>query len=62
MEERYKYLAARLGSLKEKRAPFEAVWDKAAELCALNSAIYTVSNDGRIIRNIFDSTGRTALT
>lgn len=61
MENRVKYLTKRLAQLKEKRAPFEPLWDRCSELCALNGAIFTVMPDGRLVRNVFDSTANNSL-
>lgn len=61
MEERVKYLTKRQSALEEKRRPFEPYWNKAAELCAVNSKIYVKREDGKIIQKTFDGTAVNAL-
>lgn len=60
-ESRVQYLMKRLSHLEEERQPWEAVWDKAAELCSVDSKIYVKDNKGRIIQKNFDGTARQAL-
>lgn len=60
-EERIKYAFKRWDALKEKRKPWEAAWEKAAELCAVNSKIYMKNKSGRIVSKLFDSTARNDL-
>ena len=61
-EERVKYALKRLASLQEARKPWEPYWDKAAELCSVNSKIYIKDNRGRIVQKVFDTTARSDLT
>ncbi len=61
MEERVQYLTKRLARLKAERQPWEAVWDKAAELCAVNSKIYVKDERGRLFSRTFDGTAKNAL-
>ncbi len=61
MDSRVDYLQKRLAHLKAVRAPWEPVWDKAAELCSVNSKIYVKDERGRIIQNNFDGTAKLAL-
>lgn len=61
-EERVEYVSKRLSHLKDERQPWEPLWDKAAEMCAVNAKIYTKDSRGRIIQNVFDSTGINAKT
>ncbi|MBQ9236238.1 MAG: head-tail connector protein [Alphaproteobacteria bacterium] len=61
-ETRVEYVTKRLSALKEKRRPYEKYWDRAAELCAVNSKIYVKDNDKRIIQRNFDGTAVNALT
>lgn len=61
MDSRVEYLTKRLSHLKEVRRQWEPFWDKAAELCAVNSKIYVTDAAGRIIRTNFDGTARLAL-
>ena len=60
-ESRVQYLMKRLSHLEQERQPWEAIWDKAAELCSVNSKIYVKDNKGRIIQKNFDGTARQAL-
>lgn len=60
MEERVQYLTKRLSHLKSERQPWEAPWDKAAELCSVNSKIYIKDDAGRIVMNTFDGTAKNA--
>lgn len=62
MEERVKYVLKRLSALQDKRKPWERYWDKAAELCAVNSKIYIKDLNGKIVQHLFDSTAINALT
>lgn len=55
------YVIKRFNSLEEKRRPWEPVWDKAAELCSVNSKIYIKDAKDRIIQRSFDGTARNAL-
>ena len=61
MEERVQYLTKRLSNLKAERQPWESPWDKAAELCSVNSKIYIKDNSGKIVMNTFDGTAKNAV-
>lgn len=61
MEDRVQYLTKRLSHLKSERQPWEALWDKAAELCSVNSKIYIKDNKGNIASKTFDGTAKNAL-
>ena len=61
MEERVKYLTKRLSHLKSVRSDWEPAWDKAAELCSVNSKIYLKDEKGRVVINNFDGTAKNAL-
>lgn len=58
------YLLGRLSVLEDKRKTYENIWDKAAELCYVDSRIYVEDKNRkeRMIQNVFDSTARNALT
>lgn len=64
MQKLQEYLSGRFDALKEKRQQYEAVWDKAAELCYVDSRIYTedVNYKNKFIQRVFDSTARNCLT
>lgn len=47
--------------MEAKRNPFEAVWDKAAQLCSVDSRIYDKDANGHYRQHVFDSTARNAL-
>lgn len=49
-EERVKYALKRLSALKDKRKFWEPYWDKAAELCSINSRIYIKDDKGRFVQ------------
>ena len=61
-ESRVEYCTKRLAYLEDRRKPWETAWDKAAEMCAVNSKIYIKDVRARIVPKNFDSTGRNALT
>lgn len=48
--------------MKEERAKWEPMWNKAAEMCAVDSELFVTDSRGRIKQNVFDSTGRNALS
>jgi len=52
----------KLAVMKKERAKWEPMWNKAAEMCAVNSDLYATDEKGRIKQAIFDSTARNALT
>lgn len=56
-DSRVEYVTKRFSHLKDERLPWEPLWNKAAELCAVDSKIYTKDSRGRIVQNVFDSTG-----
>lgn len=51
----------RLEAMKAERAKWEPMWDKAAEMCSVESELFTTDNRGRVRQNVFDTTGRNAL-
>ena len=55
-------ILARLESMKKERAEWEPMWNKAAEMCAINSKLFNKDEKGRHRQTIFDSTARNALT
>lgn len=48
--------------MEAKRNPYEAIWDKAAELCSVDSRIYEKDKNGNYRQKVFDSTARNALS
>lgn len=48
--------------MKAERARWEPMWKKAAELCSLDSDLFTTDERGRIKQTVFDSTARNALS
>lgn len=53
----------RLNVMREKRTKFEAIWDKAAMLCSVDSRIYEKDRDAKQFRQkVFDTTSRNALS
>jgi len=60
-EKKLDYLNTRLAHLKAMRMPWEALWDKCAELCANDSRIYTFNAQGKLKQNLFDTTAVNAL-
>lgn len=61
MEERIKYITGKFANLQNVRRQYETLWDKCAELCAVDSKIYIFTEDGKVQQNIFDSTAANAL-
>lgn len=61
MDSRYSQIYSRLSELRAKRKPWEALWDKCAEMCADDSRIYIINNQGKVQQNTFDSTAANAL-
>lgn len=60
-KELVKYITKRLNYLEEKRKPWEPAWDKAADLCSVNSKIYIKDAKDKIVQRTFDGTARNAL-
>lgn len=52
----------KLDVMKEERKVYEPMWNKAAEMCAINSKLFNKDENGRIRQTIFDTTARNALT
>lgn len=52
----------RFAQMKSERAKWEPMWNKAAEMCSVDSELFVTDNRGRIKQNVFDSTGRNALS
>ena len=48
--------------MKHERAQWEPMWNKAAEMCAVNSELLATDSRGRVKQTLFDSTARNALT
>ena len=55
-------ILGKLNSMKKERKVFEPMWNKAAEMCAVNSMLFRKDENGRCLQSIFDSTARNALT
>ena len=55
-------LFRKLAAMKAERARWEPMWDKAAEMCAVNSELFKTDERGRVKQAIFDSTARNALS
>lgn len=51
----------KLAVMKSERAQYEPMWNKAAELCSINSDLFVEDKNGRIKQAIFDTTARNAL-
>ena len=52
----------KLAVMKTERAKWEPMWNKAAELCAVNSDLFVTDERGRVKQTVFDSTARYALS
>jgi len=52
----------KLEVMKNERSKWEAMWDKAAEMCSVNSCLFNKDDKGRVRQNVFDTTARNALT
>ena len=52
----------RFASMKDERAKWEPMWNKAAELCAVDSELFATDERGRVRQAVFDSTARNALS
>ncbi len=52
----------KLEVMKKERKEWEPMWNKAAEMCAINSNLFSKDEKGRHKQNVFDSTARNALT
>ncbi|MCM1324663.1 MAG: portal protein [Acetobacter sp.] len=48
--------------MKAERAKWEPMWNKAAEMCSVDSELFTMDNRGRVKQAVFDSTARNALS
>lgn len=48
--------------MKTERAKWEPMWDKAAEMCSVDSGLFSTDERGRVKQALFDSTGRNALS
>ena len=53
---------SKLDAMKKERKEWEPIWNKAAEMCAINSNLFGRDEKGRHRQNVFDSTARNALT
>lgn len=52
----------KLTVMKAERAKWEPMWNKAAELCSVDSELFSTDNRGRVKQAVFDTTGRNALS
>lgn len=52
----------RFAVMKAERAKWEPMWNKAAEMCAVDSGLFCTDSRGRVKQAVFDSTGRNALS
>ena len=52
----------KLEVMRAERNKWEMMWDKAAEMCSVNSQLFIKDERGRVRQNIFDSTARNALS
>ena len=52
----------KLEAMKKERKEWEPMWNKAAEMCAINSNLFSKDEKGRHKQNVFDRTARNALT
>ena len=52
----------RLEAMKAERAKWEPMWDKAAEMCSVDSGLFSTDERGRVRQTVFDTTGRNALS
>ncbi len=52
----------RLESMKSERKKWEPMWNKAAELCSVDSELFATDSRGRVKQAVFDTTGRNALS
>lgn len=52
----------RLSMMKDERSKWEPMWNKAAEMCSVDSELFTTDSRGRVKQAVFDTTARNALT
>lgn len=52
----------KLQALKAERAKWEPMWNKAAELCSVDSELFSTDGRGRVKQAVFDTTARNALS
>jgi len=52
----------KFAAMKHERAQWEPMWNKAAEMCSLDSGLFLTDERGRIKQTVFDSTARNALS
>ena len=55
-------IVKRFNQMEAKRNPYEAIWDKAAQLCSIDSRIYEKDEKKHFRQHVFDSTARNALS
>ena len=48
--------------MKAERAKWEPMWNKAAEMCSVDSELFSTDKRGRVKQAVFDTTGRNALS
>ena len=56
------HITSRLQVMKAKRKQWEPMWDKAAELCSVDSRIYEEAENKKFKQRVFDTTARNSLT
>jgi hypothetical protein len=54
-------LLARFAVMKRERSQWEPMWNKAAELCAIDSGLFETDSKGKVKQAVFDTTARNAL-
>lgn len=52
----------KLEAMKTERKKWEPMWNKAAELCSVDSELFATDGRGRVKQAVFDTTGRNALS
>lgn len=52
----------KFAAMKAERAKWEPMWNKAAEMCAVDAELFATDKRGRIKQAVFDTTGRNALS
>lgn len=52
----------RFALMKAERQKWEPMWNKAAEMCSVDSELFATDSRGRVKQAVFDSTGRNALS
>lgn len=52
----------KLECMKAERKKWEPMWNKAAEMCSVDSGLFETDSRGRVKQAVFDTTGRNALS